>query len=331
MRICPAVVAIGFASALAAQQAHADTTTILLVTDPSSERVMKRIRAELEAAGFVVVTRPSAGDSVNRHQLLDEARRVSAMAAVRVKPEGAGAELWVVDRVTEKTLLRDAPNGGDDAQLATKTTELLRASLIEVRLPSFRPTEVRAPKSLETFLPALVPEPNPKGFVSVGATLLQAGSIGTFVLVAGGIHVPLSDQFAGGLRLGIPVTRTTLEGAEGHSEQALAYARSELQYLPLGQRVRWSPLLGIVVGGAWFHTSGSALEPYTPESNSVLSMLAGANFGMVARLNRSLALRGEGAAMVAVPRSSVSYAGTTVARIGFPVVEIALALQLTAW
>jgi hypothetical protein len=315
---------------LVAQTAHA--TTILLVTDNDSGAVMKRIQAELEASGFSVVTSAPSDGPVDRGALLDEARRRSAMAALRVKSAGAGVELWVVDRVTGKTVLRDVPRGEDDALLATKTTELLRASLLEVKSPGFQPSEVPPPERLASFVPVLpAPPAPPRGYASGTVSALHLGDGGTFGLVGMGMHVPLGDHFQSGLRLALSVTRSELSEPEGTSSQSFAHALVDFDYLPRGVSATWSPMLGASLGGSIFRTSGSAAAPYTSETDSVMSVVGAAHGGLRLRLSSAVTLQADCAALAMLPRPNVRYAGRSVAKVGIPAAEASLRLFLAAW
>lgn len=318
------------ASALLVGQAHA--ATILLVTDGDTEVVMKRIRAELEAAGFSVVTSPPSEGVEHRSALLDEARRRSAMAALRVKSDGAGVELWVVDRVTGKTVLRDVPQAEDDAVLATKATELLRASLLEVKTPGFTTSEVPPPKQLESFVPPLVDAPGPVGGIVSGfvsAPFLGKG--GMFVLMGLGVHVPVGNHLQPGLRFALSVTRPELSEPEGTSRQSYAYALADLDYHPLGVSSPWSPVLGFSVGGSVLTTSGNAIAPYTSNSDSVVSSLGTVRGGLRLHIYSQVSLQADCSALAMIPTPNIRYSERSVAKVRLPAIEAAFRIHVAAW
>src|SRR5262249_41204308 len=99
----------------------------------------------LEALGFQVVEMPVPSEAPAREALEAAARAAGAVAAVRLvpSPTDGGIEVWIVDRVTGKTVLREvvAPDvsaGGAAARastLAVRVVELLRASLLEMDAP----------------------------------------------------------------------------------------------------------------------------------------------------------------------------------------------------
>lgn len=115
--------------------AHAEK--ILLVDDADTRPVGVRLRAELVSLGFEVELAPAPEVEPSRASLEQAAREAGAVAALRVRASRAGVEVWVMDRVTSKTVLREVVfTGGDDEGLvAVRAVELLRASLLEVALP----------------------------------------------------------------------------------------------------------------------------------------------------------------------------------------------------
>ncbi len=81
------------------------------------------------------------------------------------RPSERGVEIWIADRVTGKTVLREmADDGGTpdrDAALALRAVELLRASLLEVGLPAPPPGEVPATPEIREKLRVRAPDTPP--------------------------------------------------------------------------------------------------------------------------------------------------------------------------
>src|ERR1035437_9780285 len=103
------------------------------VDDP----ILPRLRAELGAMGFDLVEMLADDGAPARAALEENARSLGAIAAVRLVPSGGGVEVWIVDRVTGKTVLREivrpeGPSGEADAMVAMRAVELLRASLLAI-------------------------------------------------------------------------------------------------------------------------------------------------------------------------------------------------------
>ena len=104
----------------------------------STRAATERLRGELAAAGFVVVSRAARGET-RATTSTDRAkgtasRRCGSCAARR---RAARRELWVSDRLTGKTLVRrvDADPERAPRLVAMRGVELLRASLLELESP----------------------------------------------------------------------------------------------------------------------------------------------------------------------------------------------------
>ncbi|HET9958057.1 MAG TPA: hypothetical protein VFQ61_26355 [Polyangiaceae bacterium] len=103
---------------------------VLLIAERPDDPFLERIKAELVAIGFTTVTRR------NDVPLERAAREVSAVAAIRVLPSRQGVEVWMADRTSGRSLLRQVivdenPSGPNQSVIALQTAELLRTSLLE--------------------------------------------------------------------------------------------------------------------------------------------------------------------------------------------------------
>lgn len=125
---------------------------IVVVTDDQGTPEAARLIAELLALGFEVrVVAPdgdAGGDVPSR--LAQATRREDALAAIRmIQKQPGGIEVWLADRATNKTVLREVltaearPGDGATAEgaahareeVAVRAVELLRASLLETESP----------------------------------------------------------------------------------------------------------------------------------------------------------------------------------------------------
>src|SRR5689334_14221373 len=132
--------AIAWAAAcasLAGEAAARAGDRIVLATTDAASTTSRRLQAELASMGLevVVTVLPSAVES--RAAIERAARSANAMAAIYVVAQGMRAELWIVDRVTNKTVIREivateSSRGNADDAIAVGVAELLRASLLEV-------------------------------------------------------------------------------------------------------------------------------------------------------------------------------------------------------
>jgi hypothetical protein len=132
-----------FAAVACAGKAFAESPRVFLVRSNSStasaKEAMNRIEGELTAEGFVVAIVDSTGASESNRQ---DTGAVSIELVV--DPDEQAAELRVVDRLTNKTVIRrtaiEAQETSTVAQvLAVRAVELLRASLIELLIRAHPP------------------------------------------------------------------------------------------------------------------------------------------------------------------------------------------------
>jgi hypothetical protein len=110
---------------------------VALLTSNPGDTTTKRLKAELTELGVETVVVPAQPDTpVGRVTLENVARRVGAFAAIRIVPVESEVEVWVADRVTGKTVVREVLHGSGSAArddtIALGAVELLRASLLEV-------------------------------------------------------------------------------------------------------------------------------------------------------------------------------------------------------
>ncbi|XXY44962.1 hypothetical protein WME91_33680 [Sorangium sp. So ce269] len=144
-------VALGAAlliSGAASARAEAGTLVVLVRPTRPSEIVKEtitRLSAELRAVGFAVRVADGRPGVEGRTQVEGAAGRAggedqpfATIAVLELDEErGAVADVWIADHVTEKTLVRRVELGGSGrssaaSDLAVRSVELLRASLLEL-------------------------------------------------------------------------------------------------------------------------------------------------------------------------------------------------------
>jgi hypothetical protein len=110
----------------------------VLLIDTGSTPLTVRLREEIESLGLEV-TIVAQGNSTEPLEL--RARLAGAVGAIRITQRGSGSvDMTILDRATGKTVSRHLPIaiGTDPASselVATRTVELLRASLMELAAP----------------------------------------------------------------------------------------------------------------------------------------------------------------------------------------------------
>ncbi|HEY3594962.1 MAG TPA: hypothetical protein VGL13_13855, partial [Polyangiaceae bacterium] len=135
---CALTLAFGLCCAVAAR---ADGLRVLLVSPPGAARevnaALVRVQGELVADGFEVVTAESAPGATSEAAMSQAESGSSTTVGLFLSPDGSNAELWVVDHLTNKTVVRHVVTADESKKLlpevlALKTVELLRASLLEL-------------------------------------------------------------------------------------------------------------------------------------------------------------------------------------------------------
>jgi hypothetical protein len=132
---------IGFAAVCAIPiEARAEASRVVILgdeRDPEVAALVRRLRAELGAAGFEIVVVPMGPSPDPRAAV--EGADARAFASVHVTRAKGGVDVWIADRATGKTSVRHL-EGKSPAEVALQVVELLRASLAELSVrPATRP------------------------------------------------------------------------------------------------------------------------------------------------------------------------------------------------
>ncbi|WP_437562292.1 hypothetical protein [Sorangium sp. So ce542] len=334
------------------QQAAAAASRVVIVEadadDPLVREAATRLRAELGAAGFEVVRVPRGREADARAALERAAQDEGAFAAAAIfrSPAGATADLWIVDRVTQKTVVRTVEVSGAAAPsvMAVRAVELLQASLLEASLLSSRaspdgaaggeraavPEDVRrwmAPVRRRAGADPAAERPGMlAGFgVQAGlAALLSAGGIGpalgpalrlSYGASAGGGALPAG--LAARLTFAGPAIGPALEGALGAVSVRQEMALLEAVWAPeTGAAI--SPVLSAGVGGAHLFIAGDPLPPLRSATGEVWSIAASLGGGAGLRLTDRAALLLDAHAIFAEPRAVVTLGGERLGTAGRP-------------
>jgi hypothetical protein len=328
----------GVASAILASSLLATTAAnaerILLIEDPTTQRFAGQLRAELTSLGFEVAS-ASATDAVPSRQSLEDAARTSgAIAALRVHASRAGVEVWVMDRVTSKTLLREfvlsRDEGGAEADsaVALGAVELLRASLLEVEQPHYVPKEVPVTPAVERLIPRAAHAP-PRVTLALGpAAAWSVGGLAVTPHIDVWMRLRASDSFALTTRLVLPTIPATVEGREGRATVTLAGATVGGDALLLPQEGRFQVRTGAGVGVLWAHMEGTATPTFVGRGDDVVTTLSFLHSGASARLSRSVFVFADATLALASPRPVIVFADRTVAAWGQPATFFTVGLEL---
>ncbi len=328
------------ATALTAPAARAEPQSpVLIVTEASDEAFGRRLEAELETLGIRAwIERPAADDTrPTAATLARQARERRAMAALRLVPSEGRVQLWLTDRVTGKTTLREVSvPRGDDANevLALRAVELLRASLLELRLvlpppgevpppaaavrlaeqTPLRPVRDEAPGRLPTLWlgPAVAWSPGgTKAAVHplVGLRWLVDGRLGPEVLAL------------------LPLSPTHLDGREGRAAVShLLVSAGFRMEVPLGEVISLS--FGGGVGLASQSADATANPGYEGGHSVTRSVAFHGALGLTAALSSRMHVGIETLTAVTPSRHVLTFAGSEVATWGRPIVVGSLVIGL---
>lgn len=118
---------------------------------PVATEALTRVRGELQAARFEVITEVVAADADRRAAVEREVRRGNARAAFGIFFGGGSAEIWVTDAATGRSAVQTLPLDAASperraAVVAVKAVDLLKATLAEIWInPPVTPMASPAP------------------------------------------------------------------------------------------------------------------------------------------------------------------------------------------
>lgn len=351
MRLAPAILCVVISWAWVA---HAEPRVAILMPEEPTEasaRVEERLRAELSAAGYEVLT-VSVDGPVDRVQLRAIARRTDSSSAVTVVvgPTELEGAVWVRDEATGRESLESvrparATHEGA-AVFAIWAAEQLRASLLafEPVVREATPAPRSAPDAVRPAPVVAPPEVPPArerrssgdhtahGFYGLSgglAVLLSHGTVPWGV----GPTVGLSwqtERWLGSVRVTGPVSSTvgTSSGRVDIDQELLTLRAGAL--LRKGDEVgRLTPFVALGVGAYRLGARGDAIAPYRSASNQAWSGLIEATGGCRMRLSTLVFASTEGGVWMVSSRPVIKIAGAPNAGIAHPGYVGSLSLGLS--
>jgi hypothetical protein len=285
-------------------------------TDATLFEAFGRLRAELQLDAFEVVVLESNGSPIDPAGLELEAQKSDAFAAIALTrlPDGAIANVSIVDRVTGKTSQRRLSiDGSTDTPtlLAVRAVDLLRASLRELDPGEKPPAEVvgvdpgPTPQEVRNF------SEEPSHFqLSAGALALGVASE-----VGGAYGVALAAEYrpiravAVGLLAAGPLVGATYTANQGAASlrQELGLVRGFINVLAeSSQTVELGPVLG--AGVYHLEAHGEVDPPLVSESDEVWSFAASGGVEAELHLTAELSLQAQVFALLLTPRPAVAVA-----------------------
>jgi hypothetical protein len=327
---------VWLAIVFASQTVWAAAALVVLVRpsieSPVVSEALTRIRGELIADGFEVsiIDAPAGSDPSSVLARADRQAGAAATLGLFLHADASAADLWVVDRLTNKTVVRSVEMRSQASAapevLARRSVELLRASLLEILVDAQkRSAEAPAPRAQASRWVARALEPKGSRWaVEVGAQVLAGfGGVGGAVMPVGRGRVVLGERFAARLTISGLGSRPHVEAPEGK-----ATVRQELGLLELiGEIAPQSWLRPYVsLGGGAYHISveGSAAWPYEAISGDRFAFAADAGAGIALSLTHSFALALEGHGILVAPRPVIRFLQVETAAIESPLLSGAL-------
>jgi hypothetical protein len=323
---------------------EAPIPTVVVLRPPKADEVttetLVRVQGELEAAGFDVDVLPLEGtDPKDDIETAGQDRNPVAAFALFVYPDGGmgqqRAEIWISDRVRQKTVIQrasltEADAGRNSAVLAVRAVELLKVNLAGFwALPPTAPTPppstaAAAPPPHDVAAPPHDVPPRPRtAFANGWGAGVGVGVVESFGSM-GATWAPdasLSYGWASGLSvrasfLGLG-PGATLTGSQGS-------ARVDEQLVMIDLVKTWwprAPLVPFVVasaGAQHVHVAGAAAAPYIAHSSDEWSFAAAAGAGLGVPVLATLSIVVQARGFAAWPPTTVDVAGADVGKAGGP-------------
>jgi hypothetical protein len=316
---------------------------VVLLRAPGAEAFGKQaetlLGAELRAAGFRVEERARSAAPDPRADIdrISAALEPIATLALVTAADGSAADIWLLDRVTGKLVIRRiavGTGGSDAADVALRAVELLRGSLLEIAI------ERPAPSSPGRAAEARVPPPSEvRRFVAQSAPwrrahFLHGFGVGLGVAALGmlpgdGTSIAPAARLSWGAErghgvrlalvgLGSPVT---FEGRDGAVLLGTAEVRRDLAllegFLVFRPGAVAQPFVAAGAGAYRLRAEGKGATPLFPDlAGTRFGAAASAGAGLALRLGGRAALVIEGQMVALLPRTRVLVAGQDAATVG---------------
>ena len=295
--------------------------------DPIYSEAILRIKSELLAGGFQVAVADSDGAEADPRALMERAGRAqspSATIAIDGDLNKGTAELWVVDRISNMTMIRRlevqaSPDQPISEVLAIRVQELLRASLVELGVEEDRPPAAPPLQIHRPVKAAVGSSMAPWTFgLELGASTFGGwGGIGPTMAPVARLRMSMDERFwvrLTALGLGTrPRVGTNTRSASVSQNLLLLECAAWLRPRRL---VR--PLLSLGVGAERVAVEGTASAPYQGERNARWFAAADVGAGIALRLRANWEVQLEVHALFAAPRPAIRFFDVEAARAGQP-------------
>jgi len=329
--------------------ARARAASVMIVRPANSPPVMVetlvRLKGELTSAGFdtEIVDGAAAGiapDSRDGLEQLAARRGADAVVAIVGDLSPDSVEVWVIDKVTGKSVVRRVPFEPTAARasttLAIRAIELLRSSFLEIDLAAQGRDDRRGapdtapPPAVVRFVETerLVRHPERFGVEVGGAAIMSVDGVGPAVLPLVRFDWAPRPRLVFQAAVAGLGTRPTVSSAAGSAQVAQAYGLigGGVRFRA-GARVR--PFVGLSVGALHTSVEGRADAPNQGRIVDQWSFLVEAGVGAQLRLPDRFTLSLSAHAQVAEPYVAVRFVDAVVATSARP--NLLITMTIGAW
>lgn len=304
-------------------RAEAQDVARVVVLEGDAPNVETSLLGELAAVELPAVRGPRA-EIVDPSALEALARTLEADVLVTLRRTERGLEVWVLDRITQKLVLRVLAVNDDDARAAAlQVLELVRASFLEVRSVAFDAGELPAP--VVALAVAALPEPSAaptsSRFASVrvaGALSFAPGGLGAGAHVEAEVALRLDGPLELDLWALAPTVPLVVRDDEGS-------ARTRIVAVGVGTHAHVVPAssfvdvrLGVRLGLLHLRVEGTASPPLEGRTSTVRSAWLGLDARIAFWVCEWLALDLTIDGFVAWPKPSIVFVERSVATWGMP-------------
>jgi hypothetical protein len=304
---------------------------------PVMVETLVRLKGELTSAGFqteIVEATAAGGDSRAGLEQLATGRGADAVLAIVGDLSPDSVEVWVIDKVTGKSVVRRVHFEPTAAQasktLAIRAIELLRSSFLEIDLAARDRQPERRPAPPPAVVHFVEQAAFPERFgVEVGAAaIMSLDGVGPALMPLVRFDWALRPWFLAQATLAGLGTRPAVESAAGSAQVAQSFALlgASLRFRP---EARVRPFAGLSAGALRTAVEGRADAPNQGHADEQWSFLVDAGAGVLLRLPDRFYLSPAVHLQLAAPYLGVRFVDTVVATSGRP--NLLLSLTVGAW
>jgi hypothetical protein len=319
----------------------------------ADHEIAMRVRAELGAAGFEVIALP-AGDEGPKQAVEEAGYQVHPASVLLVErlatssDDGGDAELWLSDRLLQKTVVlrlrgdtaHAASDGGsrEAARIAVQAVELVKARLAELSLTRERERERERESQRRAPVPIAPPAPEPRGArpnVTAAVGLLegfQDGQQSVTPVLRLGVALPerwTGDVLAVDVRGGFIGLGRAARVQHGAASATVRHTAVELdavmRFVP---KRRIQPFVSLGGGFLALDVVGTAPDPYRNSSKRTLTGLVTAGGGLWLQPALGIGLVLEGHLLNAWSKTVVRIAGEDAAEVAAPLLLLSSGLMV---